>query len=95
MKVFKFGGASIKDPKGIRNIARIIQQYSGQPLLVVVSAMGKTTNALEKIHELSHAKKEFKKELENHSINFNHCLLSDWESFFHIHKRKVLSLMNS
>jgi len=38
---------------------------------------------------------EFRKELENHSINFNHCLLSDWESFFHIHKRKVLSLMNN
>ncbi|GAL83386.1 hypothetical protein MYP_612 [Sporocytophaga myxococcoides] len=38
---------------------------------------------------------EFKIELENHSINFNHCLLNDWEAFFHIHKRKVLSLMNS
>ena len=63
MKVYKFGGASVKDPKSIRNTVKIIQQHSGQPLLVVVSAMGKTTNALEKIHELSHAKKDFKKEL--------------------------------
>lgn len=63
MKVFKFGGASVKDPKSIRNTVKIIQEYSGQPLLVVVSAMGKTTNALEKIHELSYAKKDFKKEL--------------------------------
>lgn len=63
MKVYKFGGASVKDPKGIRNTVKIIQQHSGQPLLVVVSAMGKTTNALEKIHELSYAKKDFKKEL--------------------------------
>jgi aspartate kinase len=63
MKVFKFGGASVKDPKSIRNTVEIIQQHSGTPLLVVVSAMGKTTNALEKIHELSHAKKDFRKEL--------------------------------
>jgi len=38
---------------------------------------------------------EFRDELENHSINFNQCLLNDWEAFFHIHKKKVLSLMNS
>jgi aspartate kinase len=47
MLVFKFGGASVKDAAGIANLARIVQSYGHQQLLVVVSAMGKTTNALE------------------------------------------------
>lgn len=49
MKVFKFGGASVKDAPAMRNVASIISRYNGQPLLVVVSALGKTTNALEDI----------------------------------------------
>lgn len=49
MQVFKFGGASVKDAEGIRNVAAILKQYVGQPLVVVVSAMGKTTNALEDV----------------------------------------------
>jgi aspartate kinase len=49
MLVFKFGGASVKDAAGVENIARIVKKYSGQQLLIVVSAMGKTTNALEKL----------------------------------------------
>lgn len=51
LNVFKFGGASLKDATAIRNVADILQQYQGQQLVVVVSAMGKTTNALEKIAE--------------------------------------------
>ncbi|MVM39818.1 aspartate kinase [Spirosoma sp. HMF3257] len=46
MKVFKFGGASVKDSAGVRNLAEIIKTQ-GQDVLLVVSAMGKTTNALE------------------------------------------------
>ncbi len=46
MKVFKFGGASVKDGDGVRNLASIIRRYP-ENLIVVVSAMGKTTNALE------------------------------------------------
>lgn len=49
MQVFKFGGASVKDAAGVINMAQIVKQYAQQPLLVVVSAMGKTTNALEKL----------------------------------------------
>ncbi|MGM9837440.1 MAG: aspartate kinase [Paludibacteraceae bacterium] len=48
-KVFKFGGASVKDADGIRNLARIVSMEKTEHLLVVVSAMGKTTNALESI----------------------------------------------
>lgn len=49
MKVFKFGGASVKDAVGIRNVAEIIKKYGDEKTLVVVSAAGKTTNALEEV----------------------------------------------
>jgi aspartate kinase len=48
MKVFKFGGASVKDAEAVKNIAVILKKYS-EDLVVVISAMGKTTNALEKV----------------------------------------------
>lgn len=49
MRVFKFGGASVKNAQAIRNMASIVSGYATEPLLVVVSAMGKTTNALERL----------------------------------------------
>lgn len=49
MKVFKFGGASVKDVSGVKNVAIILQSYVNTRVVVVISAMGKTTNALEKI----------------------------------------------
>lgn len=49
MLVFKFGGASVKDAAGVINLSNIVKKYQGQKLLIVVSAMGKTTNALEKL----------------------------------------------
>ena len=51
MKVFKFGGASVNSLERIKNVAGIIREYKDEPLLIVVSAMGKTTNALEKVAE--------------------------------------------
>ena len=48
MKVYKFGGASVKDAGGIRNLAEIVSGEKGD-LVIVVSAFGKTTNALEKV----------------------------------------------
>ncbi|WP_293957402.1 MULTISPECIES: aspartate kinase [unclassified Sphingobacterium] len=49
MQVFKFGGASVKDAESVRNSARIISKYKGDALLVVISAMGKMTNLLERL----------------------------------------------
>ncbi len=49
MKVFKFGGASVKDAHAVKNVADILQLFDGQKLAVVISAMGKTTNAMETI----------------------------------------------
>lgn len=51
MKIFKFGGASVNSVERIQSLASILRTYEGEKLLVVVSAMGKTTNALEKVAE--------------------------------------------
>jgi len=50
MQVYKFGGASVKDAEGVRNLASIIQNRQDKQLLIVVSAMGKTTNQLENLY---------------------------------------------
>ena len=49
MIVYKFGGASVKDAAGVRNVASILKAESDVNLMIVISAMGKTTNALEAI----------------------------------------------
>ena len=49
MKVFKFGGASVNSVEAIKNMAHIVADHLDEPLVVVVSAMGKTTNLLERI----------------------------------------------
>ncbi|MCX8491219.1 MAG: aspartate kinase [Cyclobacteriaceae bacterium] len=64
MNIFKFGGASLKNSERINNVAEIISSHAKDPLLVVVSAMGKTTDALEKIASLASARADFRKELE-------------------------------
>jgi len=51
MKVFKFGGASVNSVDRIKNLGKIVKQYPGEKILIVISAMGKTTNALEKVAE--------------------------------------------
>ena len=47
MKIFKFGGASVKDAEGVKNIASVLKTVGYENTLVIVSAMGKTTNAME------------------------------------------------
>ena len=49
MKVFKFGGASVNSVDRISKLGDILKKYSGEKILVVISAMGKTTNALENV----------------------------------------------
>lgn len=49
MKVFKFGGASVKDADAVKNVGSILKKYQNEKLLVVISAMGKTTNGLERM----------------------------------------------
>jgi len=51
IRVFKFGGASVKDAAAVRNVASILRNFDKKNLLVILSAMGKTTNALERVHQ--------------------------------------------
>jgi aspartate kinase len=52
MKIFKFGGASVKDADGVKNVTQVIQKVGQENTLMVISAMGKTTNALELVIQL-------------------------------------------
>lgn len=49
MNIYKFGGASVNSAQAVENMAAIVRRHSGSPLVVVVSAMGKTTNLLERL----------------------------------------------
>lgn len=57
MLVFKFGGASVKDAEGVKNLKKITDLYAHEQILVVISAMGKTTNALEEVVKSFYFKK--------------------------------------
>ena len=49
MRIFKFGGASVKDAEGVKNVVRVLQEVGHEHTFMVVSAMGKTTNAMEAV----------------------------------------------
>jgi aspartate kinase len=58
MKIFKFGGASVKDANAVKNVASILKRFPKENIIVVVSAMGKITNVLERLTEAVFYKKE-------------------------------------
>ena len=66
MKIFKFGGASVKDADGVRNLVKVLKHEGISNTLVVISAMGKMTNAFEKVVQTY----LFHKENLKASINF-------------------------
>lgn len=72
MKVFKFGGASINSVERIQNVAKIIESFAGEKLLIIISAMGKTTNALEKVAETFYAGNKAEALLLFHQIKAEH-----------------------
>ena len=57
MKVFKFGGASVKDANAVKNVATILNRFPNENIIVVISAMGKITNALERLTDACFFKK--------------------------------------
>ena len=85
MLVFKFGGASINSIDRIKNTAEIIKENAGKKLLVVVSAMGKTTNALEKIAEAYFENRKddalqlFEQVKNNHLEIVKYLLVHNWK----------------
>lgn len=88
MKVFKFGGASLQSVERIKNVRNILSAYVGQSLLVVTSAMGKTTNALEKVTEAFYAgnKEEaislFQSVKQNHVTTAKYLLVTSYNAAF-------------
>ena len=71
MKVYKFGGASVKDAQGVRNVVRILRNESVDDALIVVSAMGKMTNAMEGIVE-SYLRKDVDLTYRINQVNWFH-----------------------
>lgn len=63
MKVFKFGGASVKNADAVKNVANVLKQFQNEEILIVVSAMGKTTNALETLAKAYFAKDKQKNKI--------------------------------
>ena len=84
MKVFKFGGASVNSVERIQNISHILGYWKGEKLVVIISAMGKTTNALEKVTEAFFAgKKEealhlFEQVKQQHLVTANYLLVTHY-----------------
>ena len=91
MRVFKFGGASVKDAEGIKNVYSVLQKVGFEDVLLVVSAMGKTTNALEVViknyFEKSSELKSFVQEVKKYH---NQILLDLFED----EKNDVFSAVN-
>ncbi len=81
MKVFKFGGASVKDAAGLKNVAEIVKRFPNEKILVVVSAMGKITNKLEELTKAffygGHLAEEVLEEIKNYHYNILNELFAD------------------
>ncbi len=74
MKVFKFGGASVKDADAVRNVSQILSRFQGEKIVMIVSAMGKTTNALEKVCLSQLKASEHRNQLLQELIQFHHMI---------------------
>ena len=92
MKIFKFGGASVKDADSVKNVLRVLSIQGFERCLIVVSAMGKTTNALERVVEFYFNKSDYQQEIakikEEHIqiakglFDENHYVFSEIKLFF-------------
>lgn len=77
MKVFKYGGASVKDAEGVKNLVEILAKYKEDNPLVVISAMGKTTNALEEVARAFYLNQEDTLEKLNYVKQFHNHILTE------------------
>jgi len=93
MQVFKFGGASVKDANGVKNLASVLKTVGYKNTLVIVSAMGKTTNALEAvIKNYFENKSELQSSLQDVKKYHNAILLDLFEDENHVVFNKVKTL---
>jgi len=77
MKIYKFGGASVKDSDGVKNLVNILNYLGQQQTLIVVSAMGKTTNLLELVVKNYFDNKDDLQYSLNEVFNFHNKILDD------------------
>ena len=77
MRIFKFGGASVKDAEGIKNVTNVLKQEGTENTLVVISAMGKMTNAFEAVANSFYYKKPDLKEKLDFVIAFHQTIIDN------------------
>ena len=95
MQVFKFGGASVKDANGVKNMAAVLQKVGYKNTLIVVSAMGKTTNALELvIKNYFENKAELQSALQDVKKYHNEILLDLFDEEHHPVYKKVTAFFD-
>jgi len=93
MRVFKFGGASVKDAAGVRNVYDVLQKVGYEDVLLVVSAMGKTTNALEVVIKNYFDKsKELQASVQEVKKYHNEILMDLFEDEKHVVFKNVTTL---
>jgi aspartate kinase len=85
MQVFKFGGASVKDANAVRNVGGIVNLFKNQKLLIVISAMGKTTNALELLAEAYFKQSGKAKEIFTELKSFHDKIIAELITDIHPH----------
>lgn len=84
MQILKFGGASVKDAEGVRNLEKVLQTVGTEETLIIISAMGKTTNAIEKIIDnYFNAKHELQSSIQDVKKYHNGILLDLFENESH------------
>lgn len=89
MRIFKFGGASVKDAEGVKNLAKVLQHEGTENTLVVISAMGKMTNAFEQVVDAYFYKKNSLKKSLNFVEEFHQKMIADLFSADHEIVNKV------
>lgn len=77
MRVFKFGGASVKDANGVKNVVQVLREVGHKDTLVVISAMGKMTNAMEKVVEAYFDDKDSISGALQEVVDFHEAIVSD------------------
>ena len=93
MNVFKFGGASVKDANGVKNLAKALKKVGYKNTLIVVSAMGKTTNAIERvINDYFNNKGELQSAIQEVKKFHNAILIDLFENEHHAVYKKVTKL---
>jgi len=95
MQIFKFGGASVKDANSIKNLASVLKKVGFKNTLIVVSAMGKTTNALELvIKNYFENKSELQSSIQEIKKYHNEILLDLFKNENHVVFKTILSLFD-